>query len=171
MATTTDRFKLTCSGRIELPDDDPVHGTYWMPYAFEIGTATDINDAIALAERRASDPEFRYLGFPRDRMEPSLIFVHDTLNRLVLGGRVVPTGMTWSMPVSSAEEEANVRQEVRGLKDLGSIEHGWDNYSTAQGLWDRAAVLETRLVDPCWRPDALAALHQHNHKAADNRTD
>lgn len=171
MDTTADSFKLTCFGRLELPEEDPIFGTYWMPCSLDVGTAADIKHAIALAECYAHDPESRYIGASRRRLDPLRILVHDASNRLVLGGRVAPEGLMWSTPVASEDEATSVRNEVGELHSLSSSEAGWDNHSTAQGLWDRADVLETRLVDPCWRSDALAALHQHNHKTANDSTD
>lgn len=152
------RLTITSWGSVELPEDDPSFGTFWLTGSREEGRVTGIVAAIALVERRVSEADFRCFGPAKRRFEPRRIVVRDVSERLVLGGKVVGDAIDWCMPVASDEEAARVRQQADALKNEGGVEHGWDNYSTAQGLWARAALIEAQLVDPVWRAHTLATL-------------
>lgn len=152
------QLAITSWGSVELPEDDPIFGTFWRAGSREEGRATGIVASIALAERRVSEADFRCVGLAKRRFEPRNIVLRDASHRLVLGGKVVGTAVDWCKPVASDEEAALVRQKADALKREGDLENGWDNYSTAQDLWAQAALIEARLVDPAWRAHTLAAL-------------
>lgn len=157
------RLTITSWGSVELPEDDPIFGTFWLAGSREEGCATGVVAAIAFAERRVSEADFRCFGPAKRRFEPRRIVVRDASQRLVLGGKVVGDAIEWCMPVASDEEAARVRQQADALNNDGELENGWDNYSTAQGLWAQAALVEARLVDPAWRTHTLATLQARSH--------
>lgn len=158
MSQDAARLTITSCGSVELPEDDPIFGTFWLAASRDEGRVTGLVAAIAHAERRVSEADFRCFGPAKRRFEPRRIVVLDASQRLVLGGKVVGDAIDWCMPVASDEEAARVREQADALKKEGGLEQGWDNYSTAQCLRARAALIEAQLVDPVWRAHTLAAL-------------
>lgn len=152
------RFRITCHGRSELPEDDPIYGTWWARSFIHLGGADQLTDAMLLAERYASERESCQ---PEGvlRFSPHRVLIQDPRMWLVVGGRFEDERIGWLAPVASVDETARVRTEIRRLRGEASFERGWDNYSTADSLDSHADLLELHLVDPTWRaPAALAVL-------------
>lgn len=154
------QFTVSCQGNIEYPEDDPIYGTWWTPHTLVLGQRGLIEDAMALAVACVSNDDFDLNSAIEARgFQPELVFVHDSLDRLVLTGEARGAGVRWSEPIASDKEAARVAQQVHDLRDEASYEAGWDNYCTAERLRRRARVLAGRLVDPFWQTHARRALH------------
>ncbi|GAJ29303.1 hypothetical protein [Acidomonas methanolica] len=153
------QFIIECQGLLELPEDEPVHGTWWTSATLTLGESGLIQDAVALARQCVENHDF-VLDRSSDELDfrPQLIHVHDRRDRLVLAGSAAGSAIAWCVPVGSDEEAAAVATEACTVQAEGSVEYGWDNYETARSLWLRADSLRGRLVDPYWRAHARNAL-------------
>ena len=151
-----DRLTIECFGRIELPEDEWIYGTYWKSYSVVLGVCTNLRDAVTLAERGVTEPYQNLVDVPEARgFSPHFIIIRDACNRLALGGEV-RRPIDWYMPVASDEEARHVEKAAAELHGEAGIEVGWDNYCTAERLRREAQKLEARLVDPIWRAEAAS---------------
>lgn len=153
-------FSVTFYGLAEYPEDDPIYGTYKTSSSIEVGHHGLIEQAMELAGQVLSGGKFRKfldedaLGFGADRVR-----IHDRKGLLVLAGRIGALHkIEWDMPPGDAAEERSLKERIEALRRDAFVEHGWDNYSTAQRLNDQAAALEGRLVHPDWRVHAVKAV-------------
>lgn len=151
---------ISCVGRVEYPEDDPVFGTYCMQDTRALGECRSIPAAIAIAERRFAQDDFPSDDEEALRFWPDLFSIADDKQRRVLVGQVWGNAIRWCPPVTSDNEADEVKAEVECLRTEASFEAGWDNHETARQLRLRAAVHEGRLVDPVWRNTVRAALQQ-----------
>lgn len=154
-----DRLTVTCFGRIELPEDEWIYGTYWTGYSVDLVSCVSLSDAVSLTERRLMEPYLNLVHVREARgFSPERVLIRDFPRRLVLGGRVSFGGIEWCTPVSSDDEARQVQTAATELRVESGIESGWDNFCTARSLEGRAQLLEARLVDPIWRADATDLL-------------
>lgn len=166
--STMNQLSVDCFGRIELPEDEPVYGTYWTRYAVSLGVCANLVDAMKLAERRMLRRHVSLIDVALARaFAPERILIRDSLHRVALGGEVIGKTIEWCNPVTSDDEASSVRRAAANLRVESAIESGWDNYSTARGLDHRAELLEARLVDPIWRVEAANALQLRSHNNLD----
>jgi hypothetical protein len=160
-ASTHHKLAVTCFGRIELPQDDPVLGTYWQKHATELGVCADLHTAITLAEHAIAQPPLTLI---RPAMAcdfaPERITIRDAALRLVLAGEIRRAYLVWLPPITSDDETYTIRAAARRLRDDAAFQHGCDNYSTAEGLERRAQFLEGHLVDPVWQTEVTHILKQ-----------
>jgi hypothetical protein len=153
------QFNITCEGKIEYPEDDPVYGTYWAPRTLGLGRHGLIECAMRAARSRMSQRDFglasqcHALSF-----SPELVFIRDCQRRLVLAGQAWAGGVRWCMPVASDDEAAGILKQAGELRREASCEASWDNFETAKRLRLSARVLEGQLVDRIWRSHALKAV-------------
>lgn len=155
------QFFVTCEGQIELPQDDPVYGTYWLDSTRTLGECGLIEEAIALAETCVEQHNFDLSDEYEEHVlsfSPELIRVIDDRGRRVLAGEIWGSGIRWCPPVSSSAEADEVSSQAAKLNSEASFERGWDNYCTAKGLELKARILRGRLVHRIWRDHAKAAL-------------
>lgn len=149
---------LSCEGRVQYPEDNPIYGTYWLASALRLGEHHRIEDAIAAASRILANHAFAIKDGEALGFSPDLFVIRDQVRRLVLTGHVWGLGIKWCEPVSSDGEVARVRAEIDQTCREASFEAGWDNYETARQLRLRASVLKGHLIDMAWRERARNAL-------------
>ncbi|MFT3803453.1 MAG: hypothetical protein QM766_19850 [Burkholderiaceae bacterium] len=156
------QFTITCQGEVEYLEDDPTYGTFWRSCTLEIGRCGLIEQAMTQAEQCLAEHRFDLTDDDEAlRFRPEQFVVVDRSQRLVLSGEVRTRGIRWCPPVTSDQEAEEVTKAARALYDEACDEHGWDNYSTAQRLRLRAAVLQGRLVDRFWRVPGRKAIERH----------
>ena len=159
--STHPTLTVTCFGRIELPQDDPALGTYWQSHAAELGVCADLHTAITLAERAIAQPPLTLIRpVMACAFAPERITILDSGLRRVLAGEITRTYLVWLPPITSDDETYTIRAAARRLRQQASFEHGWDNYSTAEGLERRARFLLGHLVDPLWQTEVTHTLQQ-----------
>lgn len=149
---------LSCEGRVQYPEDNPIYGTYWLGSARHLGEHHRIEDAIAAAARILANRTFSINDGEALGFSPDLFVIRDQVRRLVLVGHVWGLGIKWCAPVSSDDEVARIQAEVDQTCREASFEAGWDNHETARQLRLRASVLKGHLIDVAWRERARNAL-------------
>lgn len=92
-------------------------------------------------------------SFPHFR--PRIMLIQDRDHGLVLAGEIRAGVILWQQPVAS---DAEARQIVTEASRLRGLAFRTSAPAEARELRYRAAVLETRLVDPFWREDAADLL-------------
>ncbi|MDF8361303.1 hypothetical protein [Achromobacter anxifer] len=153
------QFSISCQGRIEYLEDDPIYGTWWSPETLTIGEHGLIEAAMELATRCVVDRAFD-LDDIEDALSfsPEIVLIHDTMNRLVLAGEPRGLGIRWCKPVASEQDVSDLNEQIHELHREAHREAGWDNHCTAKRLSLQAQVLAGRFVDPFWRPHARRAI-------------
>ena len=156
---TEHKLSVVCYGRTELPEDDPVYGTYRTRGVVHLGVCVNLDSAITLAERSIALPPLTLIRSRRVLdFAPERIIIRDSKSRLVLAGEITRTYLVWLPPITSDDETYIIRAAAGRLHDEASFERGWDNYSTAEGLERRAEFLEGHLVDPVWQTEVANSL-------------
>jgi hypothetical protein len=153
------KLTVICFGRIELPEDDPMLGTYSTGRAANLGSCTSLDAAITLAEQSIGQPGLTLITVPTaSDFAPERINIRDSASRLVLAGEITRSYLVWFPPVTSDDETYTFRAVAKELRNRSAFEHGWDNYSTARSLERRAEMLEGHLVDPLWQEEVTNTL-------------
>lgn len=151
--STHHTLTVLCPGRIELTQDDPAWGTYWTRYNATLGVCTNLESAMAIAERSIAQPPLTLIRVPEAHdFDPQRIVITDSERRRVLAGALTRY-LVWLPPVTSDDETQTLAATAKRLREEASEERGWDNYSTAEGLEHRAEFLEDHLVDPVWQAE------------------
>jgi hypothetical protein len=163
--TTSCLFRIICHGHAELPEDNPIYGTYWIESFLHLGDADGLTPAMLLVERYASERERYPLEGALD-FRPHRVLIRDRREALVLGGCFGGEHIEWIAPVAPSDARAHsLRSEIQRLRSEASFERGWDNYSTAKGLESRADLLELPLVDAFWYAAATLAVMNAAYRA------
>lgn len=89
---------------------------------------------------------------------PQMLAILDRDDRLVLAGAATDGVVAWCHPVISAAEARAVVTEASQLRAHAGRAADWQEHGLSQKLWQRADLLEARLVDPLWRAFAARAL-------------
>ncbi len=154
------KLTVVCVGRAELPEDDPRLGTYWTRRSVTLGRCVTLDAAITLAEQAIGQPPLTLFHESRPRaFSPEGVIMRDSESRHVLTGEISRWGyLVWFPPITSDDETYTLRAVAKHLRGEASFERGWDNYSTAEGLEQRAAFLEGHLVDPFWQAQVTQTL-------------
>ncbi|AOR77824.1 hypothetical protein [Novosphingobium resinovorum] len=92
-------------------------------------------------------------SFPHFR--PRIMLIRDRDHGLVLAGEIRASVILWQQPVTSHAEARRIVTEASRLRGLAFRTSA---PAEARELRYRAAVLETRLVDPFWREAAADLL-------------
>ncbi len=138
-------FSLSCAG--EGLAHDPDLGVWPVQASILLGRFRSFGEAMACALRRGRQSSFRADLLPD--FTPNLLIIIDGQQRLCLAGRITPAGLVWCDPVATDREACQLRAQAMAALDR-------DAPAEAQALRFRAAALDGRLVDPCWRSAAAA---------------
>lgn len=92
-------------------------------------------------------------SFPHFR--PCILLIQDSDHGLVIAGEICAGVILWQQPVAS---DAEARRIVTEASQLRGLAFRASAPAKARELRHRAAVLETRLVDPFWRETAADLL-------------
>ena len=151
---------VVCLGQAKFLQDDPMLGTYWSRGAVTLGRCATLDAAITLAEQAIGQPPLSYFrGYTPRAFSPEGVIIRDRKSRHVLTGEITRWRyLLWSPPITSEEETYILRATANWLRGEAATERGWDNYSTAEGLEQRAAFLEGHLVDPLWQTEVTQTL-------------
>lgn len=152
-------FIVHCHGEVDYPEAERIYGVWQAPHTILLGDGEHIEDAMALAASAMIADHFGLDDVP-DALAfwPRTVTICDRADQLVLAGEVVGSGVSWSAPVNSDGEAEQVGRRVEELLNEATYEAGWDNFSTAKRLRERARILAGRLVHPAWRGPASRAL-------------
>lgn len=150
------QFSVYVELEIDLLDNDQV-STYSRSCSHFVGGAPTVSEAVELAnqflKQHSHDNALdaiagKYICPEEDCLEWSSaqsVRVYDREHRLVVGGTVAGSTITWVKPAISISEMAEVEAEIAALLSEASFEAGWDNYSTAKGLRRSAEKLRWKL--------------------------
>ncbi|MDC9595269.1 hypothetical protein, partial [Xenorhabdus sp. IM139775] len=81
---------------------------------------------------------------------PQTVMIYDRHGRKVLGGRF-DAGIAWAQPVTLASERLSLEKQRQRLCHAAVAEQGWENYSDACMLWQKAQLLSLHLVSSRYR--------------------
>lgn len=148
---------IELEGAAELPmyDEHPWVATYFSPRTLRLalpglttlGVRRTVTAAFLLHHARK---QWHARIGRRSRMDNRFVILDEfnrpvmigELQRKVVGHRRGRTrfSVQW-MPAADASEVHNLKERAKERDDLGSFEAGWDNFSTAEGLWKQASDL------------------------------
>lgn len=140
-------FSLSCAGAANAYDPDL--GARPVQTSILLGRFCAFGEAMACALRRGRQGGIRADLLPG--FMPNLLIIADGQQRLCLAGRITPKGLVWCDPVATDREAWHVVQEACCLRAQAMAALDRDDHAEAQALRFRAAALDGRLVDPCWR--------------------
>ena len=143
-------FSLSCAG--EAVAHDPDLGVWPVQTSILLGRFRSFGEAMACALRRGRQSSIRANLLPC--FTPNLLIITDGRQRLCLAGWITPAGLVWCDPVVTDREAWHVVQEACCLRAQSMAALDRDDHAEAQALRFRAAALDGRLVDPCWRSAA-----------------
>lgn len=89
------------------------------------------------------------------KLRPRIMLIQDREHGLVLAGEIRAGIIVWQQPVASDAEARRILTEASRLR---GIAFRASDPAKARTLRYRAATLEARLVDPCWREIAADLL-------------
>ncbi|KNH04035.1 hypothetical protein BRCH_00523 [Candidatus Burkholderia brachyanthoides] len=153
-------FIVHCHGEVDYRENERIYGFWQVPHTLLLGDCERIEEAMALAVSAVvARGDFDLDDVP-DAVDfcPKSVVICDRAGHLVLAGRSGDTGVSWSVPVNSDSEAAEVAKQVEDLLSEATYEASWDNFSTAKQLRRRAHILAGCLVHLVWREAASRAL-------------
>ncbi|MFC5386860.1 hypothetical protein ACFPLB_12900 [Aquamicrobium segne] len=146
-------LRISCLG---IASYDASDEAYSFDRMIPLGQCPSLEEAMRFAALRLSRGDIRSgpNSFPHFR--PRIMLIQDSDHGLVLGGEIRRNIILWQQPVAS---NAEARQIVTEASRLRGLAFRTSAPAEARELRYRAAVLETRLVDPFWREAAADLLH------------
>ena len=150
------QFSVYVNLEIGILDNDQV-STYYQSICHFVGGASTVSAAVDLANQfivNHSNDEGFDLVVAREYTSPedSLISCFDTSvqiydreQRLIMGGTFSGSIVIWEKPVTCISERIEVEAKIKAMLSEASFEAGWDNYSTAKRLREKATLISWKL--------------------------
>lgn len=113
-----------------------------------LGECSSPEDAICFTSLRLARGDICTGRDCVPHFQAHILLIQDREGGLVLAGEIRAGIILWQPPVTS---DAEARQVVAKASKLRGIAFRSDDQATVRKLRSRAAILETRLVDPIWR--------------------
>lgn len=151
-------LRITCFGVATFIDDEPDAEAISFDHTLCLAECRSLDSAIAEAEHRVAEGDFRSAGNGSWTYAPRVIAILDADGGLVTGGEVRGNAVRWCDPVASDGEARKIVTKASRLRGQALIESGRSNYAAAQNLRFNASILEARLVDKFWREPTRAVL-------------